>query len=160
MLSSVKLETALGSYAFPTEIIQIENYIGNFFKKRNRNDLIEQFMLDEFEMKLQSIDRTYIDKIFALCDYYMQGKSKRYSRHLYDIYKLSEKINFGEPFVTLYQEIREHRKKMKICPSTKDNVNISSLINEFCENNFYKEDYQTITNYFSDDYVSYEDAID
>ena len=160
MLSSVKLETALGSYAFPTEIIQIENYIGNFFKKRNRNDLIEQFMLDEFEMKLQSIDRTYIDKIFALCDYYMQGKSKRYSRHLYDIYKLSEKISFGQSFVTLYQEIREHRKKMKICPSAKDNVNISSLINEFCENNFYKEDYQTITNYFSDDYVSYEDAID
>ena len=160
MLSSVKLETALGSYAFPTEIIQIENYIGNFFKKRNRNDLIEQFMLDEFEMKLQSIDRTYIDKIFALCDYYMQGKSKRYSRHLYDIYKLSEKISFGQSFVSLYQEIREHRKKMKICPSAKDNVNISSLINEFCENNFYKEDYQTITNYFSDDYVSYEDAID
>lgn len=65
MLSSVKLETALGSYAFPTETIQLGNYIGNFLKKKNRNDLIEQFMLDEFEMKLQSIDRTYIDKIFA-----------------------------------------------------------------------------------------------
>jgi len=160
MLSSVKLETALGSYAFPTETIQLGNYIGNFLKKKNRNDLIEQFMLDEFEMKLQSIDRTYIDKIFALCDYYMQGKSKRYSRHLYDIYKLSEKISFGRSFVTLYKEIREHRKKMKICPSAKDNVDIPSLINEFCENNFYKDDYQTITNYFSDDYVSYEDVVD
>lgn len=49
---------------------------------------------------------------------------------------------------------------MKICPSAKDNVDIPSLINEFCENNFYKDDYQTITNYFSDDYVSYEDVVD
>lgn len=32
-------------------------------------------------MNLQSLERTYIDKVFALCDYYLQGKSKRYSRH-------------------------------------------------------------------------------
>lgn len=36
MLSSVKLETALGSYAFPTETIQLGNYIGKFLKKKSR----------------------------------------------------------------------------------------------------------------------------
>ena len=159
MLSSVKLETALGSYAFPTEMVPIGSYIGDYFVKRDRLDLAEKYMLDTFEMKLQSIERTYIDKIFALCDYYMQGKSKRYSRHLYDIYKLTGKIDVENALVNLYNEIREYRKKMKNCPSAGDDVNIPELINAFCDEDFYKNDYQEITNYFSDDYVAYEDTI-
>lgn len=159
MLSSVKLETALGSYAFPNEIVTIRNYIGDFLKKKKRSDLAEKFMVNEFEMKLQSIERTYIDKIFALCDYYIQDKSKRYSRHLYDIFKLTDQIDFDDTFVKLYGEIREHRRKMKNCPSAKEGVNIPSIINEFCDNSFYKDDYQAITSYFSDDYVAYEDTI-
>ena len=62
-------------------------------------------------MKVQALERTYIDKIFALCDYYIQNKSKRYSRHLYDIYKLTQHISFDANFEKLYYEIREHRKK-------------------------------------------------
>lgn len=159
MLSSVKLETALGSYAFPTEMVSIGSYIGDYFVKRERLDLAEKYMLDVFDMKLQSIERTYIDKIFALCDYYMQGKSERYSRHLYDIYKLTGKIDVENALVNLYDEIREHRKKMKNCPSSGDGVNIPELINAFCDDDFFKNDYQEITNYFSDDYVAYEDTI-
>ena len=63
-------------------------------------------------MKLQSIERTYIDKIFALCDYYVQGKSKRYSRHLYDIYKLTNKIDVANALSNLYNEIKVHRKQI------------------------------------------------
>ena len=159
MLSSVKLETALGSYAFPTEMVSIGSYIGDYFVKRDRLDLAEKYMLDAFDMKLQSIERTYIDKIFALCDYYVQGKSKRYSRHLYDIYKLTGKIDVENALVNLYDEIREHRQKMRNCPSSEDGVNISELINAFCYDDFFKNDYQEITNYFSDDYVAYEDTI-
>lgn len=159
MLSFVKLETALGSYAFPTEVVSIGSYIGDFFEKKNHTDLKAQFMLDEFEMKLQSIERTYIDKIFALCDYYIQNKSKRYSRHLYDIYKLTQRIDFNKKFENLFCEIREHRKQMAICPSAEDDVDISSIIREFCGVDFYKEDYQAITSYFSADYVGYEDTI-
>jgi hypothetical protein len=102
----------------------------------------------------------HIDKIFALCDYYIRGKSKRYSRHLYDIYKLAGRIDFDDSFMKLYEEIRGHRQKMKICPSAEDGANVPALIREFCDNDFYKEDYQAITRYFSDDFVAYEDAID
>jgi len=160
MLSSVKLETALGSYAFPTENVVIENYIGDFLKGKGRLDIAAQFFLNEFTMKLQSIERTYIDKIFALCDYYLQDKSKRYSRHLYDIYKLTERIYFDNNFEKLFGEIRSHRQRMLICPSAKEGVNISGIIRRFCQDNFYKQDYEAITNYFSDDYVSYEDTIE
>lgn len=160
MLSSVKLETALGSYAFPTENVVIGNYIGDFLKEKDRLDIAAQFLLDGFTMKLQSIERTYIDKIFALCDYYLQDKSKRYSRHLYDIYKLTERICFDDDFEKLFGEIRRHRQAMSICPSAKEGVNISGIIRRFCRDNFYKQDYEAITNYFSDDYFSYEDTIE
>ena len=92
----VKLETALGSYSFPTQVVEIRNYIGDYLEGRGRADLAEQFSLGRFSMNLQSLERTYIDKVFALCDYYLQGRSKRCSRHLYDIYKLTPLIKFDE----------------------------------------------------------------
>ena len=155
----IKLETALGSYAFPTQSVEIHNYIGDYLEKRNRIDLAKQFSLDRFSMNLQSLERTYIDKIFALCDYYMQGKSKRYSRHLYDVYKLTPLIDFDNKFVSLVKEVKEHRAQMTVCPSAKEGVDVSAIITEFCDNSFYEEDYQSITSYFTEDFVSYEDTI-
>ena len=156
----IKLETALGSYAFPTQSVEIHNYIGDYLEKRNRTDVAEQFFLDRFSMNLQSLERTYIDKIFALCDYYIQGKSKRYSRHLYDIYKLTPLIEFDDQFASLVKEVRVHRAQMTVCPSAKEGIDVSAIITECCDNSFYEEDYQSITSYFTEDFVAYEDIIE
>lgn len=155
----VKVETALGSYSFPTEMVEIRNYVGDYLTERQREDLMEQFSLGRFTMKLQALERTYIDKVFALCDYYIQGKSKRYSRHLYDIYKLSPLIKMDEEFAKLVAEVREHRAKMSICPSAMPGVNIPDIITQFCGAAFYEKDYQDITSYFAADFVPYEDTI-
>ena len=155
----VKLETALGSYSFPTQVVEIRNYIGDYLERRGRADLAEQFSLGRFSMNLQSLERTYIDKVFALCDYYLQGRSKRCSRHLYDIYKLTPLIKFDEGFISLIGEVREHRSRMQVCPSAGDAVDVPSVILEFCDNSFYREDYQAITSYFVADAVSYDEVI-
>jgi len=155
----VKLETALGSYSFPTQVVEIHNYIGDYLEERQRKDLAEQFSLGRFSMKLQSLERTYIDEIFALCDYFLQGKSKRYSRHLYDIYKLSAVVERDQEFVKLVREVREHRAKMSICPSAQPDVDVVAIITQLCDTDFYKEDYQSITSYFAADFVPYEDTI-
>ena len=155
----VKVETALGSYSFPTEVVEIRNYVGDYLTERQREDLMEQFSLGRFTMKLQALERTYIDKVFALCDYYIQGKSKRYSRHLYDIYKLSPLIKMDEEFAKLVAEVREHRAKMSICPSAMPGVNVPDIITQFCDAAFYEKDYQDITSYFAADFVPYEDTI-
>lgn len=155
----VRVETALASYSFPTEKASIDSYVRRYLAIDNEN-LIDEFGLGLFEMNLQSISRTYIDKVFALCDYYMQGKSKRYSRHLYDLYKLREYVVFDEEFVSLIKEVRNHRAKMKICPSAKEGVDVPALIHEFCEKEFYKHDYSSITEYFINDMIEYEQAVD
>ncbi|MCM1258152.1 MAG: nucleotidyl transferase AbiEii/AbiGii toxin family protein [Roseburia sp.] len=155
----VKLEMALGSYSFPIQTVEIGNYIGDYLVKKGRVDLIQQFSLGKFLMNLQSLERTYIDKVFALCDYYLQGKSKRCSRHLYDIYKLTPLIKFDDKLAALVKEVREHRSRMQICPSAQNTVDVPAVILEFCDNSFYKEDYQAITSYFVGDIVSYEDVV-
>lgn len=155
----VKLETALGSYSFPTQVVEIRNYIGEYLEGRGRADMAEQFSLGRFSMNLQSLERTYIDKVFALCDYYLQGRSKRCSRHLYDIYKLTPLIKFDEGFTSLIGEVREHRSRMQVCPSAGDAVDVPSVILEFCDNSFYREDYQAITSYFAADAVPYDEVI-
>lgn len=155
----VKLETALGSYSFPTQVVEIRNYIGDYLEGRGRTDLAEQFSLGRFSMNLQSLERTYIDKVFALCDYYLQGRSKRCSRHLYDIYKLTPLIKFDDGFAVLIGEVREHRSRMQVCPSAKDTVDVPAVILEFCDSSFYREDYQAVTSYFAADAVPYDEAI-
>ncbi len=159
LLQYVKLETSLGSHSFPTDIVDIGNYLGDYLVKIGRNDVVTKYGLGKFPMKIQALERTYIDKIFALCDYYLQGKSKRYSRHLYDIYKLTPNINFNDDFVKLVKEVREHRANMSICPSAQPGVDIKDIILEFCGNDFYKEDYHAITSYFVSDFVAYEDVV-
>lgn len=156
----IKVEMALGSYSFPTEVVEIGNYIGDYLSDLGRTDIVEKYHLNPFSMKLQALERTYIDKVFALCDYYLQRKSKRYSRHLYDIYKLTPLMKFDENFSSLIHEIREHRAGMSICPSAKSEVDVPAIIMGFCENDFYKEDYKAITSYFAEDFIAYEEVID
>ena len=62
MLPSVKLETALGSYAFPTKIVPINSYIGDYFIKKERADFANRFMLDVFNMKMCIRDSGYLFK--------------------------------------------------------------------------------------------------
>ena len=158
LTSGVKLETALGSYAFPTVEREIDSYIFQYLKSINADSIIEKYNLKPFKMFVQAVERTFIDKIFALCDYYLEGKSTRLSRHLYDIYKLNPLIVFDESFRTLFKEVRVHRAKMEVCPSAQPGVDIKKLIKEICDSDYYKADYESITSYFTSDPVDYDAA--
>ncbi len=68
-------------------------------------------------------------------------------------------IEFNENFDKLFIEVKEHRAKMSICPSAQPGVDVADIINEFCENGFYEDDYHTITKYFAEDMVEYKDTI-
>ena len=155
----VKLETALMSYAFPTVEREISNYIYQALKDEE-SDLLEEYGLTPFTMQVQALERTLIDKVFALCDYYLQGKSARNSRHLYDIYKISKEIKINDDFRKLILEVRAHRQGMKdnITPAANDNINIPTVITSFCEEDFYADDYEKTTKNLIGDDVSYDEV--
>ena len=116
-------------------------------------------ILHPFTMKVQNIDRTLADKVFAICDYYLQGKTKRYSRHIYDIHKLLPKVPLEEEFKVLVKQVGEARAEMDICPSAVSGVNVPELLMEIIDKEIYKEDYASITTYFQREPISYDDAI-
>ena len=155
----VKLETALMSYAFPTVEHKISNYIYQALKDEEP-DLLEEYELTPFTMRVQSLERTLIDKIFALCDYYIQDKAARNSRHLYDIYKISKEVTVDDDFHKLILEVRAHRQGMKnnIAPAADEDINISELIKKFCDEDFYADDYEKTTKNLISDAISYEDV--
>jgi hypothetical protein len=155
IMPGVKLETALVSYSFPTEERDVDSIIYGAIKD-SASDIISDYGLEPFSMKVQSVSRTFIDKIYALCDYYMEDKTKRFSRHLYDLHMLYPTITVDDSFMGLIQQVREHRSKLPICPSAKEGVDIKSLITEFLDKEFYKSDYDNITRTLISDDVTYE----
>lgn len=158
IMPGIKLETALQSYSFPTEQKEITSIIYDTIENI-ASDIIDDYELQPFSMEVQSVSRTFIDKIFALCDYYMEGKSKRYSRHLYDIHMLAPTLSVNHSFKELVYQVRQHRAKLSVCPSATPDIDILSLINDFLDTDFYKSDYENITKNLIKESVSYADTV-
>lgn len=85
--------------------------------------IISNFNLSPFNINCQTIERTFIDKLFAICDYYLLNKSTRLSRHLYDLHKLFAHVNIKE-IASLIPDIQLLRLEIDLCPSAKPNVDI------------------------------------
>lgn len=118
------VETALFNRAFPYETKEADSFIYRFLKSRNMNDIIEKYQLEPYLVKVQTINRTYIDKLFALGDYYLKGVSTGYSRHLYDLYKLSHRIVYDDSFYQLFDDVRAERMKDEKCLSAREECSL------------------------------------
>ena len=159
ILSSVLMETSFAEVSFPTVVLPVYSYIGEMMKTEAPEEL-ERFLLEPFEMKVQSIDRTLVDKVFAICDYYLNDNVKKHSRHIYDIYKLLPLIQPNEAFTKLVQEVRKERAKTNICPSALPEVNVPELLHFLIDKQIYREDYNTITERILEESIPYETAIE
>lgn len=139
------LETSYISKTYPVETKTIQCIIGEELEKNNRQDLIEEFGLEKFEIRCQSLVRTFVDKIYAICDYYLIDRLERNSRHMYDLYMLYPLVKDNKEFPKLFKEIREIRKVNERCYSSSDDYSIRLLLKEIYDSNFFKSDYSTIT---------------
>lgn len=154
------IETYIALLPFPTVNRMVDNYIHRFLKETEQEELAIEFELMPFPITTQAIERTLVDKVFAVCDYYLEGKVERHSRHLYDIYKILEVITPDASFSELVNEVRKLREPLPICPSAKQNVQINDILKEITKQSVYKEDYDTITGKLLFKYIPYEIAIE
>ena len=157
----VKVETALMSYAFPTETRDISNFIFDCLKTTDP-DILADFGLNPFPMKVQTLSRTLIDKMFAVCDYYLMGKPRRNSRHLYDIYKLYPLISDDATFAKLIGEVYIQRGLMdpERTPAAQPGINVGEVAKKLCHEDFYREDYEETTKKLISGDLSYAEVID
>ena len=153
------IETYIALLPFPTVNRMADNYIYRFLKMTEQEDLAEEFDLVPFEITTQAIGRTLIDKVFAICDYYLSDKVERHSRHLYDIYKIMEYMKPDASLSGIVQEVRSLREPLPVCPSAKTGVYINDVLAEIVDKEIYRQDYETITGKLLFTYVPYEVVI-
>ena len=153
------IETYIALLPFPTVSRMADNYIYRFLKMTEQGEMAEEFGLMPFEITTQAIERTLIDKVFALCDYYLSDKVDRHSRHLYDIYKIMEYTKPDASLSGLVQEVRSLREPLLVCPSAKTGVCINDVLAEIVDKEIYRQDYETITGKLLFTYVPYEVVI-
>ena len=154
----VIMETSFTEVSFPTVTLAVGSYIGKLLQEE-APEMLTEYSLNPFEMKVQGLDRTLIDKVFAVCDYYLSGRVKKHSRHIYDIYKLSPLVRQDDDFRKLIQEVRDVRSKASICLSAQPDVNVTELLHKIIHDEVYKEDYNTLTVRLLKEKVDYNEAI-
>ena len=141
----VIVELAAQTPSFPSVKKPIQSFVGEYLEKIGRHDLVELYDLGPFEIVTQSLERTLVDKTFAICDYYLSNKCKGHSRHIYDISKIMSVIDLDSTIVVLFKQVREYRKDNPICYSASESFIISELVSEIIDKDSFKEDYNQTT---------------
>ena len=152
------VETSFYQSVYPVEIHRVESIVGNFCD-RNKIGLPISFEAISVEMYVQSLQRTFIDKVFAVCDYRLQDMQDRDSRHLYDIAKLLPKIEITQELDMLIDEVREDRMHSKNNPSAQLEHNIPKMLKEIISSRFYESDYNNVTRKLLYEDMPYEEAV-
>ena len=158
--SGLKVEMTYIQKCYPHEQAVVTSYMGEFFAKNGNERVVAEYELNAFTVQVQSLERTLVDKVFAICDYYLSGNTVRNSRHIYDISKLLTKVDISAcNLKSLVENVRKDRKPNKTCVSAQDGVIISELLGQIVSTEFFKHDYDEITSKLLTKNVNYDEAI-
>ena len=133
------VETSYYQTVYPAEKHEVGSFVGKFCKD-NGISLPIPFEAATVIMNVQSLERTFIDKIFAICDYRIQNMQDRDSRHLYDICKLLPVIKMDLKLDELIDTVRKDRMHSKNNPSAQLEYNIPEMLKEIISSRFYEPD--------------------
>ena len=153
------VETAIYQKAYPIVRKQASCLIFDYLSANGFKDFIEKYDLEPFEINVQSAERTMIDKLYALADYYLAGTTAEHSRHIYDIYKLLSVVVIDDDLKLLAVSVADERRPHSRSLSVQEGVNIRDVLLEIIEKNVYAEDYKSITESLLFEPVPYETAI-
>lgn len=153
------VETAVYQRAYPTVRKTAGSLIYDFLFANGFDDFIRQYSLEPFELNVQSAERTMIDKLYALADYYLAGTTAEHSRHIYDIYKLLSVVEINDELKNLAVSVAEERKPHSRSLSVQDGTDIKAVLREIVEKNIYESDYKIITESLLFEPIPYETAI-
>lgn len=153
------VETSYYQTVYPATKHNVGSFVGKFCEDRDIK-LPIPFDAMNVIMNVQSLERTFVDKVFAICDYVLLNKVERNSRHLYDICKLLNRIEINDELDTLIDLVRDDRMNSKSNPSANLEYNIPSLIMDVIKNKYYESDYKNITQKLLYEDISYDYVIE
>ena len=156
---SLILETAVMTPASPYSIRPVQSFVGSFVEARDAG-LAEELSLLAFEVRANSLERTFADKVFAICDYYLSGDiPARQSRHIYDLRKLLGMVSLDDGMRSLMETVRVQRAGGYGNLSADDGVYLPAVLEEIVEKEPYRYDYERITMPLLYEDVAYDEAV-
>ena len=153
------IETSYYQSVYPVDKHVVGSFVGRFCLDRNII-LPVPFEAAEIMMNVQSVERTFVDKVFAVCDYKIQNMQDRDSRHLYDICKLLREVELNEELDKLIDMVRDDRMQSKNNPSAQLDYYIPDMLKEIIRSRFYESDYKNVTQKLLYEDISYDYAIE
>ena len=153
------VETAVYQRAYPTVRKQAGSLIYDYLSANGFSDFAKQYDLEPFELNVQAAERTMIDKLYALADYYLAGTIAEHSRHIYDIYKLLSVVEINNELKALAVSVADERRPHSRSLSVQEGVSVKNVLREIIDNRVYEEDYNTITSALLFEPVPYESAV-
>ena len=153
------IETSYYQSVYPVDKHVVGSFVGRFCLERSII-LPVPFEAAEVMMNVQSIERTFVDKVFAVCDYKIQNMQDRDSRHLYDICKLLQEVELNEELDKLIDMVRDDRMQSKNNPSAQLEYIIPDMLKEIIRSRFYEPDYKNVTQKLLYEDISYDYAIE
>lgn len=155
----LQIETMIKIKAYPNCEMEAASLIYDYLIAEGFDDMIDEYELAPFKLKVQSAERTFIDKVFALADYYLSDKVTEHSRHIYDLYKLLDRVELNAQLKDLYERVRVEREPHQVCPSAKDSIDMVALLKEIIDTDAYREDYNNITSLLIFEKIGYDEAV-
>ena len=153
------IETSYYQSVYPVDKHVVGSFVGRFCLDRNII-LPVPFEAAEIMMNVQSVERTFVDKVFAVCDYKIQNMQDRDSRHSYDICKLLREVELNEELDQLIDMVRDDRMQSKNNPSAQLEYFIPDMLKEIIRSRFYESDYKNVTQKLLYEDISYDYAIE
>ena len=154
------VETAIYQRAYPITRMKAGSFIYDYLSKNGFYDFIERYALFPFELNVQTVERTMVDKLFALADYYLAGMITEHSRHIYDIYKLYSVVTIDDILKDLVIQVANERRPHNRCLSVQEGVNFKNTLLEIITKQVYRADYENITESLLFEPISYDTAIE
>lgn len=159
MPMEIIIETSYSQTVYPVEKLKVGSFVGRFCEERG---IILPLSFDAatLYMNVQSVKRTFVDKIFAICDYRIQDMQDRDSRHLYDICKLMSQVKLDEEMDALVDMVRNDRMLSKNNPSAQLEYIIPEMLEEIIKSRFYEPDYKNVTQKLLYEDIDYDYAVE
>ena len=155
----LQVETMIKIKSYPTVEMEASSLIYEFLVKEGYKNLVVAQEMLPYTLKVQSAERTFIDKIFALADYYLSGRISEQSRHIYDLFKLLSIVDLDDELHGLYESVRIERMSHKVCISAQDKIDMKEVLDEIIRKQVYKNDYNNTTKLLIFENINYEEAI-
>ena len=153
------LELATQSPSFPEEVKECQTFVGEYLDSIGQHELCVKFGLEKFQVKVQKLERTFVDKIYAISDYQISKKLTRNSRHIYDLHRILPLIELNSSLVDLFAKVREYRLINPTCYSVLGDYKLYNLVNDMINEETFKSDFNNGTKPLLYDDTQYDECV-